>query len=293
VVHVPTLAPVRAPAACASTRAQIARCRARAALAERAARPEPAALRRVAAVRPAPPVDKLPDESTLVNLPSSGYTPGEMFTGIVEATGLVRVRERRGPGARLLVSTTLDPLVLGESISVQGACLTVETIVSAGFEADASAETLDRTTLGALAHEGRVNLERSLQLGARLGGHIVSGHVDGRLRLRERETVGEARRLVFAVEDASLARFIAPKGSVCIDGVSLTVNHVDGDSFDVVIIPHTLEVTTLGALEVGDRSNLEVDMLARYVARLLGDSKDAAKSRDDILLAKLKAAGFA
>jgi riboflavin synthase len=215
-----------------------------------------------------------------------------MFTGIVETTGLLRRIERRGPGARLGVGAKLDALVVGESIAVHGVCLTVQAVVPGGYEADATAETLDRTTLGSLPIGARVHLERALQLGGRLGGHIVSGHVDGRLRLRRRDELGEARRLAFGVEDPSLCRFIAPKGSVAIDGVSLTVNHAEGDEFDVVIIPHTLEVTTLGELSVGDAANLEVDMLARYVARLLGEDAEM-KGRDDILLAKLKAAGFA
>jgi riboflavin synthase len=211
-----------------------------------------------------------------------------MFTGIVETTGVLRERQRRGPGARLRIETRLGPLEVGESIAVHGVCLTVQTVVPNGFEADASVETLERSTLGSLSVGGRVHLERALALGGRLGGHIVSGHVDGTVRLRTREKLGTAERLVFSVEDATLCRYVAPKGSVAIDGISLTVNRADRDEFDVVIIPHTLEVTTLGALAVGDRANLEVDMLARYVARLLGE-----QGRDDALMAKLRGAGFA
>jgi riboflavin synthase len=124
---------------------------------------------------------------------------------------------------------------------------------------------------------------------------MVSGHVDGKLRLRGRDNLGEARKLVFELQDRSLARFIAPKGSVAVDGVSLTVNHAEGEQFEVVVIPYTLEVTTLGELSNGDEANVEVDMLARYVARLLAGTNedDSAPDRDQIFLAKLRAAGLA
>jgi riboflavin synthase len=218
-----------------------------------------------------------------------------MFTGIVETTGTLAAREARGPGARLRITMIPGggPLVIGESIAVHGACLTVQAIAADGFLCDASVETLSRTTLGSIRLGGRVHLERALALGDRLGGHIVTGHVDGKVRLREREELGEAAKLVFEIEDAALARFVAPKGSVAVDGVSLTVNGASGSTFDVVIIPHTLAVTTLGALRPGDESNLEVDLLARYVARLLasGQEPDAAE-KDAALLAKLKEAGF-
>jgi riboflavin synthase len=220
-----------------------------------------------------------------------------MFTGIVEATGTLAARESRGPGARLGVNmkpgSLGEPLVIGESVAVHGACLTVQTIDASGFFCDASSETLSRTTLGARPLGARVHLERALALGDRLGGHIVTGHVDGKVRLRERRPIGEAVRLEFEIEDASLAGFVAPKGSVAIDGVSLTVNGASGAVFDVAIIPHTLVVTTLGALDVGDEANLEVDLLARYVARLLGSAQSVdAAAKDEALLAKLKAAGF-
>ena len=219
-----------------------------------------------------------------------------MFTGIVETTGTLAAREARGPGAKLGVSmrdgALGDPLTIGESILVHGACLTVQTITSDGFVCDASAETLARTTLGSIPVRARVHLERALALGDRLGGHIVTGHVDGKVRVREREELGEATKLVFEIEDAELARFVAPKGSVAVDGVSLTVNGATGTTFDVVIIPHTLEVTTLGDLAPGHEANLEVDLLARYAARLLGVAPADAATKDQILLAKLKAAGF-
>jgi riboflavin synthase len=216
-----------------------------------------------------------------------------MFTGIVENVGVLAARAARGDGARLSVTTAMGPLVVGESIAVHGACLTVQTVTPEGFACDATVETLARTTLGSLPVGGRVHLERSLAVGDRLGGHIVSGHVDGKVRLRARRPLSEAVELVFEVEDPALAKFIASKGSVAIDGISLTVNGISSDQFDVVIIPHTLAVTTLGALAVGQEANLEVDLLARYVARLLTASNGAEASGNDArLLEKLKTAGF-
>lgn len=218
-----------------------------------------------------------------------------MFTGIVELTGRLAAREARGPGARLAITAEgagfATPLVLGESIAVQGVCLTVETTTASGFWCDATGETLARTTLGSIPLGGPVHLERALAVGGRLGGHIVTGHVDGKVRLRSREPLGDASKLVFDILDAGLERFVAEKGSVAIDGVSLTVNGVSGTAFDVVIIPHTLAVTAFGALAPGDYANLEVDLLARYAARLLGASSPS-EAKDAGLLAKLKAAGF-
>ena len=217
-----------------------------------------------------------------------------MFTGIVEKSGTLTDRQLRGPGARLRVTmkATGAPLVVGESIAVHGACLTVQANERDGFSCDASGETLARTTLGSLPVGARVHLERALAVGDRLGGHIVTGHVDGKVRLFGREELGEAVKLVFEIEDPDLARFVAPKGSVAVDGVSLTVNGAAGTTFDVVIIPHTLAVTTLGDLRPGDEANFEVDLLARYAARLLAAPMPDAAARDEILLAKLKAAGF-
>ena len=183
----------------------------------------------------------------------------------------------------------MGPLAIGESVAVHGVCLTVQTIVVSGFECDASAETLARSTLGSIPLGGAVHLERALPVGGRLGGHIVTGHVDGKLRLRTREHVGDALKLGFEIQDANLARFVAPKGSVAVDGVSLTVNGMQGRQFDVVIIPHTMAVTTLGHLMPGDEANLEVDILARYVAKLLASG---APSEDEGLAAKLRNAGF-
>lgn len=212
-----------------------------------------------------------------------------MFTGLVETTGTLRARTPRGPGARVTLGTDLSPLVLGESIAVQGACLTVERIVEGGFEADVSAETLARTTLGSLALGRRVNLERSMQLGGRMGGHLVTGHIDGTVRVVAKRAVGEATFVGFAMPK-ELARFVASKGSVCLDGVSLTVNGCGPDGFDVVLVPHTQGATTLGELALGDACNVEVDLLARYVARIL--ETGGADGGGDPLLAKLRAAGY-
>lgn len=198
-----------------------------------------------------------------------------MFTGLIETKGtLVRIA-RRGHDARLVVRGELEreALALGESIAVDGVCLTVATIVEPGpgvcvFEADASSETLAKTTLGALSAGAHVNLERAMPLGGRMGGHIVSGHVDGVGRIAEKTPVGGAVKVAFQLP-AELVRFVAPKGSVCVSGVSLTVNNVTGDHFDVVLVPHTRDKTSLDALPVGAPVNIEVDLLARYVARLL------------------------
>jgi riboflavin synthase len=227
----------------------------------------------------------------LGNASSAKYT-APVFTGIVETTGLLKARATRGPGARLLVSTDMGPLAVGESIAVHGVCLTVETIVVSGFECDASAETLARSTLGSIPLGGTVHLERALPMGGRLGGHIVTGHVDGKLRLRNRERVGDALKLGFEIQDGDLVRYVAPKGSVAIDGVSLTVNGTNGREFEVVIIPHTLAVTTLGHLMPTDEANLEVDILARYVAQLLPNRGDGGPSEDEALLTKLRNSGF-
>jgi riboflavin synthase len=214
-----------------------------------------------------------------------------VFTGIIETTGLLKARAGRGPGARLLVTTEMERLVVGESIAVHGVCLTVQSVVVGGFECDASAETLACSTLGTIPLGGAVHLERALTLSSRLGGHIVAGHVDGKLKLRNRERVGDALKLGFEIQDGDLARYIAPKGSIAVDGVSLTVNAFNGREFEVVIVPHTLAVTMLGHLMPTDEANLEVDLLARYVAQLL-PSRGDGPSEDEALLTKLRNSGF-
>ena len=212
-----------------------------------------------------------------------------MFTGLVESKGTLVRRGSgapHGPDARLVIRGHFqrEALALGESIAVDGVCLTVATIVTPGpgdsaFEADASAETLAKTTLGDLAPGTAVNLERALPIGGRMGGHIVSGHVDGVGRIAGKTPVGGAVKVTFQVPP-ELCRYIAQKGSICVSGVSLTVNNVAGDRFDVVLVPHTRDKTSLDALPVGARVNLEVDVLARYVARLLEYGRSAPASPD-------------
>jgi riboflavin synthase len=197
-----------------------------------------------------------------------------MFTGIVTDIGdVLAVKPRADDLHRLEIACAYNraSIVDGASIACSGVCLTV---VGAGeedgktwFSVDAAAETLRLTTVGRWRHGTRINLERALKIGDELGGHIVTGHVDGLAELIARDDLTDMARLALRAP-APLARFIAAKGSVALDGVSLTVNEVAGDSFSVLIIPHTLQVTTLGALAVGDRVNLEVDMMARYAARL-------------------------
>jgi riboflavin synthase len=196
-----------------------------------------------------------------------------MFTGLVTVMGTLASRTANaahGVGARLCVRACFDdgPLTLGESIAVDGTCLTVDGLTDDGFEVDASAETLARTTLGRLPPSSPVHLERALRVGSLLGGHLVTGHVDGVASVVERSVAGEALAMAF-VAPPELARFVAEKGSVAVDGVSLTINEVRRERFGVMLIPHTLHKTKLGALSPGDLVNLEVDLVARYVARLL------------------------
>ena len=195
-----------------------------------------------------------------------------MFTGLVAGIGDVVSIDALGDGhdCRITIATPpgfLDGAVPGASIACAGCCLTAVELAPTRLAIDASAETLALTTLGAWRPGTRVNLERSLRMGDELGGHLVSGHVDGLGHLRDATPDAGSLRLRFIVPPA-LARFIAQKGSVAVDGTSLTVNAVAADGFDVNVIPHTAAATTLGALNVGDAVNIEVDMLARYVARL-------------------------
>lgn len=193
-----------------------------------------------------------------------------MFTGIVQSMGRVAGVTARGGDLELAIDAqAIDParLQLGDSVAVQGVCLTVSRKLANGFCADVSHETLNCTTLGRLAAGAPVNLEPALRAGDALGGHLVSGHVDGVGKLIAKRVDGRSSRLDFELP-AALARYVAPKGSICIDGVSLTVNDVEGARFGVNLIPHTLAVTTHGALETGDSVNIEVDQLARYLDRL-------------------------
>jgi riboflavin synthase len=192
-----------------------------------------------------------------------------MFTGIVAGIGRIVRAEPREKGLRLTIDACkvgLDDVAIGDSIAVNGCCLTVIATDGQCFDVDVSQETIDCTA--GLGGVGEVNLEKSLTLADRLGGHLVTGHVDGVGQVVRFEPVGESR-LLRARAPAPLARYIARKGSITVQGVSLTVNRVDGEEFEINLIPHTLEVTTLGALVPGARVNLEVDLVARYVERLL------------------------
>jgi riboflavin synthase len=194
-----------------------------------------------------------------------------LFTGIVQAIGKILAREPRGDGARITVDAgklDVGDVAIGESIALAGCCLTVVARKANQLSFDVSAETLSCTT--GLDSNGAVNLERALRLSDRLGGHLLSGHVDGVGTVIRSDTVagGDGSKVLETEAPEPLERFIASKGSIAIDGVSLTVNKVSGRRFAVNLIPHTLKVTTLGALKPGSRVNLEVDLVARYVARL-------------------------
>ena len=199
-----------------------------------------------------------------------------MFTGIIQAVGRVAAIERRGGDARLhITGLPLADGALGESIAVSGVCLTAVEFSADGFAADVSGETLACTTLGDWTVGQAVNLERALAVGDRLGGHIVSGHVDGVGEVVSRRPDGRSERFTLRAP-AALARYIAAKGSITVDGVSLTVNTIAGAEFGVNIVPHTLAHTSLDAPRAGSRVNLEVDLLARYLERLLGRADGGA-----------------
>jgi riboflavin synthase len=193
-----------------------------------------------------------------------------MFTGIIQATGRILAKEARGGDVRLVLDAReldMSDVKPGDSIAVSGVCLTALDLSEAGFAADVSRETLSLTTLGDMQPGDTVNLEKALRLADRLGGHLVSGHVDGVGRVVSITPEARSQRFMFSVP-APLARYIAVKGSVCVDGVSLTVNAVDGANFEVNLIPHTQEVTTFAQRRVGDAVNIEVDLIARYAERL-------------------------
>jgi len=217
-----------------------------------------------------------------------------MFTGIIQAIGTLTRIEPRGGDARLTVATGKLPLAdtrLGDSIAVNGVCLTAVELGAGHFRADVSRETLALTTLGAASAGMPVNLELALLPTTRLGGHLVSGHVDGVGRILDQRDDGRSWR--FTVEaPAELARYIARKGSICVNGISLTVNEVDGAVFGINIVPHTLAETTLGTTRPGDAVNLEVDLLARYLERLLL-GEQAAQPGAGVTMALLQSSGFA
>jgi len=215
-----------------------------------------------------------------------------MFTGIIEAVGTVSSCKQAGGDMQLIIDTgSLDmgDVVLGDSIAVNGVCLTAVKLEGNKFQADVSAETLAHTTLSSFAAGRRVNLEKALTPSSRLGGHLVSGHVDGVGKVLERKTVGNSER--FRLESpAELSRYVARKGSICVDGISLTVNSVNGNEFELNIVPHTLANTVMDEYQPGSQVNLEVDIIARYIERmLLGDENAAKKS---LTLETLRQSGF-
>jgi riboflavin synthase len=218
-----------------------------------------------------------------------------MFTGIIQAVGNIASLDQRGGDMRLGIDCGHLPMAdvnLGDSIAVSGVCLTVIETMARGFHADVSGETLRRTILGSLAMNDAVNLEKALTLQTRLGGHLVSGHVDGFGTITARRE--DSRSVQFSVQAPDeLARYIATKGSVCVDGVSLTVNTVKGAVFELNIVPHTLAETTLRDYKVGRQVNLEVDLVARYLERLLlGDAAAQPGNSGQITHELLAACGF-
>ncbi len=216
-----------------------------------------------------------------------------MFTGIVQAVGSIRETLARGGDRRLVIDTAeldLTGLALGDSIAVNGACLTAVELEARAFAADVSLETLDKTSLGQLEPGSPVNLETALTLDTALGGHLVSGHVDGLATLVEMQEDARSWRYRFEV-DPSLQHYIAIKGSVTLDGTSLTVNAVEANRFDVNIVPHTQQKTIFGHYREGTRVNLEVDIIARYLERLITGRQDAAGG-DRQMLQTLINSGF-
>ena len=247
------------------------------------------------AVAFSPSVDEPPRLSEAPRLPAfeSKAVSDPMFTGIIQSIGTLTRIERKEGDCRLSIHTGKLPLAdvkLGDSIAVSGVCLTVVAFGSDHFVADVSNETLSRTVLGEAKAGSRVNLELALLPTTRLGGHLVSGHVDGVGRVVEKR--GDARSVRFVIEvPPPLAKYIAEKGSICVDGISLTVNEVDGARFGINIVPHTLKETTLGETGTGRRVNLEVDILARYLERLLLGEK-AAECGSGVTVELLKNSGF-
>lgn len=218
-----------------------------------------------------------------------------MFTGIIEAVGHVAAIEIKGVDRRLHIATgklDMDSVQLGDSIAVNGVCLTAVALPGDGFVADVSVETLTRTTLGKLRMGDRTNLERALTPTTRLGGHLVSGHVDGVGEVKSIGQDGRSLRITVRAPD-TLAKYIAEKGSICVDGISLTVNAVRGAEFDLNIVPHTVSETCIGAYKLGTQLNLEVDVIARYLERLLLGDKAAEPNGSVLTMEFLARHGFA
>jgi riboflavin synthase len=217
-----------------------------------------------------------------------------VFTGIIQAVGEIAAQDQRGGDIRLRVRTgrlPLDDVEIGDSIAVNGVCLTAVELNADGFAADVSRETLSLTSLGQLSVGSRCNLEKALTLASHLGGHLVSGHVDGLATVVERHD--DARSVRFTLEaPGDLARYIAHKGSITVDGTSLTVNAVHGNRFELNIVPHTLQETIMGDYAAGRRVNLEVDLVARYLERLLLGEHAADPDAGGIDMALLERSGF-
>ncbi len=208
-----------------------------------------------------------------------------MFTGLIEDIGTVTKMERRGGGILVTInfSSELDDLKIGDSISVDGVCLTITHLQDQSFSAEASAETVGRTTLGNKRSQQKVNLERALRLNDRLGGHLVTGHVDEVAKITAIIPEGSSQKITFQITEKS-ARCLVEKGSITVDGISLTVNEVKSDRVSVTIIPHTASHTTLGSKKVGDKVNIETDILGKYVEKLI--TKEPGKKVDVALLSE-------
>ncbi len=219
-----------------------------------------------------------------------------MFTGLIEGIGTLQRTDRVGPDARMVIRAgfRMENIVLGESISVDGACLTVVDFQKDALTADVSAETLGRTTLGRKGPGSRLNLERALRVDARLGGHLVTGHIDGIAVLKERRAEGRSLRLFFEVP-AGIMKYLIEKGSIAIDGVSLTVNGVLSAGFDVNIVPHTASETTLSDFQLGREVNIETDLIGKYVEKMVqawGGTIEKAGNKTNIDFDFLKQHGF-
>ncbi len=217
-----------------------------------------------------------------------------MFTGIIEAIGTIESVDTKAADSYVRINTgklDMSDVVLGDSIAVNGVCLTAVELPGNGFAADVSGETLSRTTFQQLKPGLKVNLEKALTPTTRLGGHLVSGHVDGVGEVISRDTDGRSERFRIKAP-ANLAKYIAEKGSICVEGISLTVNAVDGAEFELNIVPHTLQETTMAGFKSGTRVNLEVDLLARYLERLVLGEHAAEKNTSGVTESLLRQHGF-
>jgi riboflavin synthase len=220
-----------------------------------------------------------------------------MFTGIIEGLATIQTIQPRGQGRRLVIESdfVLDEAKIGDSIAVNGACLTAVRISGKRFEVDVSPETVQKTTFGSAKIGDRVNLERALRLSDRLDGHLVSGHIDGMGTIKSREITSNA--IIIAIEaPAALVAYMIKKGSVAVDGISLTINDCRRDGFDVSIIPHSAKITTIGFKKVGDRVNIETDMIGKYVERFVASRfdghQDPTTGRSSIDMQFLARTGF-